>query len=425
MLDELAAEAELELLDLCRRNHAVGYDGRRPIVYPYLTPPLPLPARSDHPDLSWSRRPVAGPRTVCPASSASQTCASRATRAGSPPSPPSSMPSKTSPRSGRACPRTGGRASPGLDRRAVPRDPDGASPAPEPVPALASDFTAFCDRWGLIGIATWDLPLPQGPLLPSPLPAGAPALPVHGVHLILPVHYPLKGDDDLLELILGQQRALAEELGLDSAVAGLPHHRIYASILEVVHLERTITHRYAGARRPRGLRRRPRRGDCRDPGLVGRPGPTAPQGDLRVPARPAGCGRQAPGPRPLNRDRTASHRFAPRRSRVQEFPFPDLAPLSRFRDIPGSPGAGVRESSATPPRSGHLPPARAGPGVVTVDESRDRPARGPPRRPGRRSPRATSSDDDRPCSRRPDARSSGSPPSSMTDSLAPTPTASA
>ena len=32
---------------------------------------------------------------------------------------------------------------------------------------FARALNAFLDRWGLTGLATWDLPIPQGPLLPA------------------------------------------------------------------------------------------------------------------------------------------------------------------------------------------------------------------------------------------------------------------
>ena len=117
--------------------------------------------------------------------------------------------------------------------------PEESSPAPDEVRSFASDLTSLFDRWGLIGMATWDLPLPQGPLLPSLL-AWAARLPYppRGSTLILPVHYPLTGDDDLLTVILEQQRFLAERLELDASVAGLPHYKIYARLLEVLHHDR-------------------------------------------------------------------------------------------------------------------------------------------------------------------------------------------
>ena len=118
--------------------------------------------------------------------------------------------------------------------------------------AFGAEFFHFCDRWGLAGMASWDLPEPQGPLFPSLLPPGAPALPQRGLHLYLPIHYPLTGDDDLLARILRDQQTLAAEVGLPRSAAGLPHYKAYATILEVIHWERVILSRFDSARPPRG-----------------------------------------------------------------------------------------------------------------------------------------------------------------------------
>lgn len=122
-------------------------------------------------------------------------------------------------------------------------------------PQAASFFErveAFFDRWGLVELTTWDLPLPQGPMLPSPLPAGAQALPRHGIHVVLPVHYPLAGNDDLLALLREQQVQQAQVLGLDKSLAGLPHHEAWARMFDVDFLERAILSRFPG-RAPLGL----------------------------------------------------------------------------------------------------------------------------------------------------------------------------
>ena len=61
--------------------------------------------------------------------------------------------------------------------------------------AFASALVPFLDKWGLAHLASWDLPAPQGPLLPNFLREGSAARPAHGVWVYLPVHYPLQGDD--------------------------------------------------------------------------------------------------------------------------------------------------------------------------------------------------------------------------------------
>jgi hypothetical protein len=119
--------------------------------------------------------------------------------------------------------------------------------------AFAADVPAFLDRWGLTRLATWELPEPQGPLLPNLLSPEAPALPRHGVHLVLPLHHPLQGDDGLLRRVLDLQRRYAREQGLDDSLAGLPHYKAYAGMFDVLHLERTIRSRLRADHPRRGI----------------------------------------------------------------------------------------------------------------------------------------------------------------------------
>jgi len=112
------------------------------------------------------------------------------------------------------------------------------------------DFQVFLDRWGLMQLSSWDLPDPQGPHLPNLLPPGSPALPVHGIHLVLPLHYSLQGDDNLIQQIYAFQRQAVRDLGLDESLAGLPHFQAYAAMFDVLHLERVIRSRLDGSRPP-------------------------------------------------------------------------------------------------------------------------------------------------------------------------------
>jgi hypothetical protein len=118
------------------------------------------------------------------------------------------------------------------------------------VQLFQQDLRVFLDRWGLTQLSSWGLPDPQGPLLPNPLPPGSPALPAHGIHLVLPLHYPLQGDDNLMQQIFNFQRQEARELGLDESLAGLPHFQAYAALFDVLHLERVIRSRLSESRPP-------------------------------------------------------------------------------------------------------------------------------------------------------------------------------
>lgn len=128
----------------------------------------------------------------------------------------------------------------------------------EPGAGLPKSTTEFAlklrkvlDRWGLVQLTTWELPSPQGPLLPNSLPATASYSPTHGVHLFVPVHYPIQGDDDLLHRVKEYQQRQAIELGVDSGFGGIAHHLQYAKMFRMIQLEWTVKSRFN--RPPRGL----------------------------------------------------------------------------------------------------------------------------------------------------------------------------
>ncbi|MBA4192662.1 MAG: hypothetical protein C0467_32245 [Planctomycetaceae bacterium] len=122
---------------------------------------------------------------------------------------------------------------------------------PAATAAFAVNLRQFLDRWGLTQLATWDLPNPQGPLLPNLLPEG-PARPAYGIHIFVPLHYPLQGDDDLLGRVREFQQQQAAELGLPPGVAGIAHHALYAQMFRLIHLDRAVRGRFQD-RGPRGI----------------------------------------------------------------------------------------------------------------------------------------------------------------------------
>jgi hypothetical protein len=255
LLDAAAAAAERGLLALCCRYHAVGFGAAGPIVYPYLDPSPPRSVRERFPDMpSWTEADWAD---VEPAESKAVVANRRLKGyAGWLVTEPPFLAAVAALKARWHRLPAGQRPAFPL-RRTAPTlgDADKAGPqtVPEEVAGFAADRDAFLDRWGLIGMASWDLPEPQGPLFPSLLGVGAPALPGHALHLVLPLHYPLAHDDDLLRQILGLQRGLAADRGLDRTAAGLPHHGAYTTILEVEHWERVVTGRYGRGTRRRGF----------------------------------------------------------------------------------------------------------------------------------------------------------------------------
>jgi hypothetical protein len=112
---------------------------------------------------------------------------------------------------------------------------------------------AFLDRWGLIAMTTWDLPFPQGPLIPALINLQSPAMPKQGLHFVLPAYFPLPQSSDLLQEFRRQQSLTCQSAGLDRTIAGLPHFEAYANMFEVWHIERTFRGRYGHVRKGGGL----------------------------------------------------------------------------------------------------------------------------------------------------------------------------
>jgi hypothetical protein len=136
------------------------------------------------------------------------------------------------------------------------QDPAGpridARPSGSPARVFGKALVRLLDRWVLTHLATWDVPVPQGPLMPNLLPPSAPAQPRTGVHLFVPTFYPIPGTDDLATEIFQIQQRAARDFGVDGSAVGLPRHEAYAHVLDVLHLERSILARFPG-RPPRGL----------------------------------------------------------------------------------------------------------------------------------------------------------------------------
>jgi hypothetical protein len=250
ILDAAAAGAERDLLGVCRQHFCVGFWNGRPITYAALTPRLALPADE-------VLRSVLSPRQITALRQALRMADATARRldgrAGWLLTEPSFL-------AERDALRRRWQELPAHERPAfplgrtvrLPELPPEAVPVAETVVSFAHDVGAFLDRWELMSLATWDLPEPQGPLFPVCLPADSPALPRQGVHLYVPASHRLDGED-LVRQVRDLQRSAAAELGLEPEFAGLHHAELYARILKLVHLERTVTLRYGRARPPRGF----------------------------------------------------------------------------------------------------------------------------------------------------------------------------
>lgn len=122
-----------------------------------------------------------------------------------------------------------------------------------PVQEFGKALVRLLDKWSLIQLAAWDLPAPQGPLVPNLLPPTSPAFPRHAIQLSIPFWHPIKGVDDLSSEVVRIQLQAARDLGIEEEVASLPRCEIYGQIAELVHLERAMRARFAAERPPRGL----------------------------------------------------------------------------------------------------------------------------------------------------------------------------
>jgi hypothetical protein len=247
LLSKVDAKAEEDFTTICEKHHVVGCWLEQPIRYPYLTVPPPLPA-PEHLQQApgWTPADLAITKRLIQ-------------NAQEPPVRLKGYVGWLLTEPGfrkqleELCERW--QALPSEHRPLFPLGRIGRFPLSASAGTLSSEAQAFhqdlhhlLDRWGLIQLSSWDLPDPQGPLLPNLLPPGSTALPKHGIHLVLPLHYPLQGDDNLTQQVLNFQRQEARQLALGESLAGLPHFQAYASLFDVLHLERVIRSRLTGAR---------------------------------------------------------------------------------------------------------------------------------------------------------------------------------
>jgi len=120
----------------------------------------------------------------------------------------------------------------------------------QPASSTTADFSralsTFLDRWGLISLLDWHLPVPQGPLLPNYLKPGDPAFPKHCIHHSIPLHYPLQNNDDLLREIQEMQAQEMIKLKIPSDLAGLRNYKQYANLFRIIHCEHIFRSRWGG-----------------------------------------------------------------------------------------------------------------------------------------------------------------------------------
>jgi hypothetical protein len=232
LLDPPRAAAERDFNDLLARSVAIGVWQNAPVRYPFLAPRPPRPDPAAFPGLNWTASQVAQIGTLL--GRADDYAERLKGYAGWLVTEPQFLAERDRLRSAWQSLAPGQRPAPPLGRLLeVPRPG-------RPLREFGRSLGSFLERWGLTEMATWDLPQPQGPLLPNLLPPGAPADPTHGVRISLPAHFPVAGADNLTRAVRQLQAQAAADAGLTAEAAGLPHHQSYARMLEAAHLEHVI-----------------------------------------------------------------------------------------------------------------------------------------------------------------------------------------
>jgi hypothetical protein len=244
-------EIEREFTSVCDDYRAIGVWSEKPISYERLSPPVPLLSREVMEDQGWSRSEQLSYRRARDVLDQADrrllgvpgwllTEPSYLSQVADLKAQWTSLPARERPTFplGRA-----------LLVQCLPVD---AVPASNSLAKFSMTCREFLDRWGLVRLVTWDLPDPQGPFLPSPLPVDAPASPTHGIHIFLPLHYSVQENDALVQQILSFQRQLAQQLGIDQSLAGLRYHESYSRMFSVLQLEQVIRSRFPSGRRVPG-----------------------------------------------------------------------------------------------------------------------------------------------------------------------------
>ena len=98
-------------------------------------------------------------------------------------------------------------------------------------------------------MATWDLPVPDGPRWPDPLAGAGSDRPGRAV-LDTPWHFPLREEDGLGPFVRREHDRLAREREVEDLMRS---PETYGRLLEVDHWERVLRARDLDRRRPRGF----------------------------------------------------------------------------------------------------------------------------------------------------------------------------
>lgn len=120
--------------------------------------------------------------------------------------------------------------------------------ASEPIAQFGRALTDFCNRWQLQGLATWDLPIPDGPKW-STL-ATPPELSKQGISVTqTPFHFPLQASDDLEKVAEDNHHRASSRRGVDDHAMW----ETYAHFLPLAHWQAVFTSRYSKPKRSKGF----------------------------------------------------------------------------------------------------------------------------------------------------------------------------
>lgn len=172
LLDDDDGAAEHEFTKLCRLHHAVGRWEDRPVWYDLLQPPGALPESLLH-QVGWT------PQEQREAQQLVAGLPERRRRlmgcAGWLLTEPAYL-QETEELADKWCALPADQRPPFPLGRVLPLTSGNARRQPSPAMTdFGEGLRVLLDRWGLMQLATWDLPQPQGPLLPNLLPPGAQA----------------------------------------------------------------------------------------------------------------------------------------------------------------------------------------------------------------------------------------------------------
>lgn len=111
------------------------------------------------------------------------------------------------------------------------------------------DFDAFCDKWQLNGLESWDLPAPCAPQWPK-LQSAPDAAPASGdTVLFTPWHFPALKSDELGRAVMERHLADRHRHGIDDSRSW----QVYAQLFRLDVWERVLRVRYSDRARPRGF----------------------------------------------------------------------------------------------------------------------------------------------------------------------------